>query len=543
LILFAALIGGLMHAPSNYDALSYRTPQLLHWLDQGGWHWIETPNSRMNIASPGFNWLTAPFIILLHTDRISFVVNVVAFALFPGLLFELFWRAGVRKRVAWWWMWLLPSSYVFATQAGGIGNDLTGTVYATAAITFALRARAKRSFEDAAISLIAAAICTGIKNTNLPIILPWAMALGSAGWRALADKPVKSASLALLAALVSCVPTIILNVRQTGHWTGDPSDEHRVRQPNLWVGAVSNSVVLAVANLQPPLVPASQRINEVIAQSIDALGLSDLCRQSPRFVARWYEMPSEESAGVGPGIPILAGVGVLASLFTHRCRFKFQLHRQKLWPVGLAGLFSLLVPICFMSSEGIPRLIAPFVSAALSLGLFLIDESLVRIRLWRAAALVAAALPLPALVFSPSRPLFPQSFVLNRIRNSEGKNDMFDRIRRVYSVYATRADAFATVRDLLPKGTKEIGLIALGDEPETSLWRPFGSLSVRHLSQISGVPSDMVIVASDETLRYRFGISVADFSRIQGLNILGSRELLLRASGVAGTWYVMAPRR
>src|SRR4030095_16057735 len=100
LIWLAGFIGGALYAPSYYDALSYRTPQLLHWIADGGWHWIETSNSRMNIAPPGFNWLASPFLFVTGSDRPFFLVNVACFTLLPGFIFEMLWRAGVSRRVA-----------------------------------------------------------------------------------------------------------------------------------------------------------------------------------------------------------------------------------------------------------------------------------------------------------------------------------------------------------------------------------------------------------------------------------------------------------
>ena len=39
-----AIAGGALHAPNNYDALTYRFPRMLHWWAASGWHWIATPN-------------------------------------------------------------------------------------------------------------------------------------------------------------------------------------------------------------------------------------------------------------------------------------------------------------------------------------------------------------------------------------------------------------------------------------------------------------------------------------------------------------------
>lgn len=540
LLLLAALLGGIIYAPSNYDALSYRTPQLLHWLDHGGWHWIRTPNSRMDIASPGFNWLAAPMIVLLRTDRLSFVVNIVGFALMPGFIFEMLRRAGVAARVAWWWMWLIPSAYVFATQAGGIGNDLTGTVYAVAAIAFALRARDSGRFSDAAMSLLAVAMCTAIKNTNLPILLPWAVALSSAGWRSFATKPWASVAALVLAILASCLPTTVLNLRHTGHWTGDPHDEHRVRQPNPWVGVASNAVALTVANLQPPLWPVAQRTNAAFNHAIDASGAREFLQQSPRFEVKWYEMPSEESAGAGLGLVAMAAISVAGATLFRGARGMRHSCGRKRWDVGFASLAALLVPICLVSSEGLPRLIAVFIPSTLILILLgNVNQRLVCHRAWRFAAVGAACFALPGVILSASRPLFPQQLLLRSATKSEKGSGVMGRARRVYSIYANRPDAFAPLRVFLPQGTSRIGVIAFGDEPETSFWRPFGSVSIRHILVAGDLADEEAIIASEPITRSRFGMSVEEFALSHGFEISGSMELSLRVSGAPERWYVL----
>ena len=49
-LLVAALVflGGLLYAPTNYDALTYRLPRMLNWLAAGKWVWIPAFNERMN---------------------------------------------------------------------------------------------------------------------------------------------------------------------------------------------------------------------------------------------------------------------------------------------------------------------------------------------------------------------------------------------------------------------------------------------------------------------------------------------------------------
>ena len=57
--LLIAIVGGALYAPSNYDALCYRIPRILHWWSDGGWHWISGWNARMDYSATGFEWLMA----------------------------------------------------------------------------------------------------------------------------------------------------------------------------------------------------------------------------------------------------------------------------------------------------------------------------------------------------------------------------------------------------------------------------------------------------------------------------------------------------
>jgi hypothetical protein len=169
-------LGGALYAPANYDGLTYRVPRVLHWLAAGHWHWIHTVNYRMNDRNCGFEWLMTPLLAATHSDRALFLINFLPFLLLPGLTFSVFTRLGVRPRVAWYWMWLLPTGYSFLLQAASLANDAFASVYALAALDFALRAAASRRLADVHFSLLSAALLTGAKSGNLPLLLPWAIA-------------------------------------------------------------------------------------------------------------------------------------------------------------------------------------------------------------------------------------------------------------------------------------------------------------------------------------------------------------------------------
>ncbi len=172
-----AILGGSLHAPNNYDALSYRVPRILHWLAAEHWHWVHTVFNRLNTRAVSFEWLAAPLLVFTKTDRLLFLINVISFLLLPGLFFSILIRLGVRARVAWYWMWLLPTGYSYLLQAGSLGNDLSGALFGLAALDLALRARTSKSYADIWLSLLAAALLTGSKLSNLPLLLPWLIAI------------------------------------------------------------------------------------------------------------------------------------------------------------------------------------------------------------------------------------------------------------------------------------------------------------------------------------------------------------------------------
>src|SRR5580698_2527552 len=134
-------VGGAIYTTDNYTGLTYSAGRVLQWLSHGRWFWIHTTDYRMNDRACGMEWLSAPILLFTQSTRGLFLLNFLPFLLMPGLIFSVFNQLGVRGRVAWYWMWLLPSGYTFLLQAGGNANDTFPTVYALAAIYFALRAR------------------------------------------------------------------------------------------------------------------------------------------------------------------------------------------------------------------------------------------------------------------------------------------------------------------------------------------------------------------------------------------------------------------
>ena len=84
IVLSFALIGGALYPPSNYDALGYRLPRMLHWLAEERWHWIHTIYHAVNTRGTVSEWIQLPFLLLGRSDRLLFLPNIISFALFPA---------------------------------------------------------------------------------------------------------------------------------------------------------------------------------------------------------------------------------------------------------------------------------------------------------------------------------------------------------------------------------------------------------------------------------------------------------------------------
>jgi hypothetical protein len=484
-----ACLGGVLHPPNMHDAMTYRVPRMLHWLADNRWHWIETANQRMNTRSCGFEWLAMPLLVFTKSDRGFFLLNTISFLLLPGLVYSLFSRLGVRQRVAWCWMWFLPTGYSFLLQAGGSANDLFAVPYVLAAVDFALRARQTGRGSCLGWSLLAAGLATGAKATNLPLLLPWLLAW-LPSWRLAVTRLGSLAAVGLLALVASFAPTAILNTLHCGDWSG------AVLEPGLakgapWEGLLGNGLLLLAHNFVFPFFPWASWWNETIPHLLP-VGLRTILDSS--LENEWWRLAEaqvEDSAATGFGVAV---VFVLSLGWVALQRFKGKAlparaaqegFRPSAVPVGQGGLvawstwISLLAYMLKASLTAVGRVVAPYVPLLLaSLLRSPRQEQLVRRRWWQRLVLGAGVLAFLVLVVNPARPLWPAQAVLGWLAQSRPANRLLARARIVYSVYAQRHDALAPVRSLLPPETQRVGALLSLDDPETSLWRPFGSRCV-----------------------------------------------------------------
>ena len=544
-----ALAGAILHAPNNYDALAYRTPRVLHWLVEGEWHWIHTEFQRLNTRGCGIEWVTAQLLLLTGTDRFFFVINVISFLLLPGLCYSVLNRLGVRQRVAWHWMWVFPAGYCYLLQAGSIGNDLFGATMALAAVDFALRAAGERSNAAAWLSILAAALMTAGKGFNLLLLLPWGLAILPATG-VLLRRPLATLLAGGVALGISLLPTALLNARHCGDWKGINAEPVNLAtgEPVLHLGV--NSALMVLHNLNPTINPFAGVWNGWMQRMIPVEWALKLSTQFEPSGAEFKlgEMQMEEAAGLGIGVSLL-----LIPVLIGRIRPRWRAWRE--WPVRLIRPANLIpagtvfVTLYFFTQSGLAcpaRYLAPSYVMLLAPVLRLPRASeLVRRPWWRHLARLGFIIAALLVIVTPSRPLWPAQTLLRAMHAESTSSAMLRRIWTVYSVYGGRADGFAPVRAILSPDVKVLGMVTF-DDPETSLWRPFGSRRIIHVTHTDDAQSlrcqgIQQVLVSEYILTSQATTLQQWLARFDA-EVLTSLEFPLRAARGPTRWYLVRLR-
>jgi len=536
--------------------MTYRTPRVLHWLAEGRWYWIHTADYRMNDRACGFEWMTAPVLLFTRSDRFLFLLNFIPFLLLPGLIFSVLTRLGVRGRVAWQWMWLLPTGYTFLVQASSLGNDTFPTVFALAAVDFACRAWVSRQPSDLWLSILAAAFMTGAKASNLPLLLSWAilsfalLPLLVRGARRLAVTVV----VFLMGATASFLPMAVLNTIYCGDWSGAVLEEPTMTLKHPLIGLWGNGFQLALGNLAPTFFPFAKWWNNSWSSILPRSLVDPLVKNFNGGIQVIGEVPTEDWAGLGCGVTVLAGLAVLGSFRYRRAVLAKrrgltalnaeQVTQEELvgvsgsgqgaaqnrswgarlglsgsgsaaavqtdWPQppaiptavrrgALVAPWIALVFYCVNSGmDTAARLLSPYYPLLLpSLLVGIGQAEVIRRRWWRVMVCCVLGLAFPVVILEPGHPLWPAQTILGRLAAAHPGNRMVARALDVYRVYENRSDPLAQVRALLPNDLDVVGFMGGPDDIAISFWRPFGRRRVEHI-----MPDDSAEQIRQRHIRY-----------------------------------------
>jgi len=494
----------------------------------------------MDFSSVGFEWLMAPTLILFKTDRLLFLINVTSYALLPGLIYSAFTGLGISRRVAWCWMWLIPCAYCFVLQAGSLGNDTTAVVYFLSAIVFSLRAVKRSSWHDAALALLAAALMTGAKVSNLPLLLPLVLVILPT-WRLLYGKKLGTLIVLTICVVISFIPIAACNTRHTGDWSGDPHNLYKFKLSKPVAGIIGNTLLLGIGAFTPPLVPNAKFLTAEATQMLAKEPLASLHRDYPRLQIGIGEIPTEEGAGVGLGIALLILASLIAGLF-----WKWTSISGRALIVGLLGWLAIIALMMKLGNYGIARLAAPYypvlILPILAMGS---QRLLVRKCWWRLLAVACALSPLPALLLNPARPLIPVKTILATAKAFGLNGSAIQRVEKVYGAYGNRNDQLGEVRRHLPPESELIGFSGTGDESEYSFWMPLGGRKVTDLNPMEGKVPDLdgvdVIVGSEWGINDRYHMKADELAaRVDG-KILCQEIIATMAGREPMIWYIIIP--
>ena len=524
LVTLFTLTGAILTSPSNYDALSYRIPRVMHWLSQGGWFWIPTANARQNYSGVGQEWLLAPLLALSGSDRLFFLPNFLCFILLPSVCFRVLRGLEVTPRAASLWMWLFPFAPVFLLQAGGVANDLLGAFWFLASLALLPGRFIFGAFPGA--SLLSLGLATGVKASNLVLLLPW-LAKFSAGvflrrevWRpALVALP--------LAMAISFAPIAIFNHRNTGDWSGDPKNDGGLKAGAFFPALLGNALLVAAVNAQQPINLGTDRLVRHFSVFCPD-ELKQIIRKSyPRWFLPADEFAIEEGAAWGWPLVFLAWMGL-----REKQRAGFQASR----PMVAAAWCSAFFMMGMLASEALPRLLAPLYPL-LFLPCSAANES--KAPLKRKYLLLSLILLSSPLLLSPGRPGLPWKWLAEKIQGLGGGGKLAQRVLRVEQAYRQRP---LGLRCLVPTDLEKPGmrllLISNGNDTESPLWWPFGSRQVFSLQASDPLPKkapDLILIRAMDWPQWsqRWGVRANQASRC---------EVTLLARLGPEEWYGMKPQ-
>jgi hypothetical protein len=161
---------------------------------------------------------------------------------------------------------------------------------------------------------------------------------------------------------------------------------------------------------------------------------------------------------------------------------------------------------------------------------------------WRAGAFLVFVLAAGLVIICPARPLFPAETILAKIQAHHSDSKQLARAEEVYSVYRARGNAFAPAVNLLPPDLKTLGFVTY-DDPETSLWKPFGSRRIVHVcpddaSEYLKSNGIEYILAKNELFGKQFP-AFGDWLKQINAQAVQKIHLNLRASGGAADWQMV----
>ncbi len=548
-IVALSLVSALLYTPWSFDAASYRLPRILYWWQAHHWYWIGTLDKRLDYSSCGFEWQMLPLLIFTRSDHLIFLLNWLPFLLMPGLVFTAFRTLGIGGPSARRWMWLLPSGFCYALQCSGLQNDGYTVDDTLAFIIFAALAFRLRQMTFLTLALLAVAMLTGAKLSNLPMLLPLGLLLLPA-LHAVKCFNWKMAVVLFITVGCSFIPLAFLCWKHTGDWTGDPADAYQVRPRSSAGALVANTIVFANDFAQPPIFPLAKKLNPRLKPLNQTPVMQWLHWAQPDFSGIVFGNAAYEGqAGLGCGLGwylffLLVGLWFVRPppvAQTSELPWEWRLAPWAAW-------FSLMVMLSQIAFTHVTRYGAPFYPLlAVSLLSLPRIAALERRKIADVFAGISMLAVVPVILLTAARPLIPVERLAQYFHRPA-----LQTIAAQYHYWAIMRDDLAPMREHLPPNVTRLGYAAGYRDTPYGLWKPFGTRVIVELGLPLGScmppPADLqYAVVTAKGLHERYQMSLAEWLSINRGKVVFEmkRGSSLVASGPVeyDSWYLVQFRR
>jgi hypothetical protein len=486
ILLLLITLAGSLYTSSVLDSLSYRIPRMLMWLQEGGIHYIDNPDARLNFMTPIWEFASTPlyqaaeFRLLWLGSGISWILLYLAFIFISGKL-------GADPKTSRWLAMIPSASVGFVLQAASTMNDVWAAAFIAISLVFILAFEEKRNFSDLVSSGLALSLAAGAKPHFAVLALPWLLWLVLSHSRPLAAIRWKwVVPTAFLGLVCSPLPTFISNHIHYGSFKGAAGDGGFGIGP-WWMNLLLGTVMMLWQTIQLPINPLAGVINALFQDFAASSGLSEV---APRFKIASAELPIVDNSSIGFVAALAICIGFVVAL-RHRTSvpkwIKYCL---------MAGVFGFLVAVSQVVPSTLGRSFVPFVVLVIPTALF----GLARLRHGhlKILSIITVGCAFFSIAVSPSHPLWPTKTIAARLPKFEqGFSRYINPQKKPY--------AGISAVNIVPLDAPEIGIMAVGDHSLIRLWDQRNpSIKVRFLPSQTSTddlarkgPEWFILIAAD----------------------------------------------
>ncbi len=452
LVVFGLItLAGCLYTTTVLDSLSYRIPRILLWLQEGGVHFVDNPDSRINYMPPVWEFCNTPlyqaggFHLLWLGSGISWIILYLVFVYISR-------RLGAQPSIARWTAMIPSTSVGMLLQASSTMNDIWAMAFIALSLFYIINFEDARKYSSLFLSALSLSLAAGAKPHYAVLGFPWMLWFflsRSAPFKCIKWKWVMPS----LVLIIICSPfiTLILNRSYYGSFKGSVGED-TLTFGKWWINLILGSIRMVWQIIQPPINPWA-RILELNNQSF--LAKTGILEIAPRFSLKAREIAFVDCASIGLIGSLLL---ILGAFVAYRRRYEIPIWTTYSLGAGFMGFFlavSQVVPGTIgRSFLGFTILAYPWCIA----GLIKINpKHLVCL------SMINLVCGIASLSISPSHPLIP-------IRAIMQHNANLANFLTPYISFQERSGAGATLLERVPPDAKQIIVLANGDQNLINLW-------------------------------------------------------------------------